>query len=123
VQAAGKKGTYNNLITRAEEQRIGIVIDVRDDDEDVIGTSRNISPITMATSTSCTSGTASTITSRSSGTKHSRRSPKQASEAKLEAKRFKDEYDARYKAAFKDAKNLGAAHAAGGEQVQSIVAG
>ena len=121
VQAARKKGTYNNLFSRVEEQRIGIVIDTLDDDEDVIGTSRNISPITMATTTSCSSGTTSTIASRSSGSsKRSRRSPKQASEARLEAKNFKDEYDARYKAAFKDATNLAAANAAGGEQVQSI---
>ena len=38
-QAARKKGTYNNLISRVEEQRIGIVIDILDDDKDVIGTS------------------------------------------------------------------------------------
>jgi hypothetical protein len=39
-QAATKKGTpYNNLISRVEEQRIGIVIDILDDGKDVIGTS------------------------------------------------------------------------------------
>jgi hypothetical protein len=74
----------------------------------------------MATTTSCSWGiTSTTITSRSSGSKRSRRSPKQASEARLEAKKFKDEYDARYKAAFKDATNLAAVNAAGGEKVNS----
>ena len=111
VQAARKKGTYNNLISRAEERKIGIVIEVLDDD--VSGTSRNISPVTMASD-------ATTTTSKSSGSKRSRRSPKQASEARLEAKRFKEEYDARYKAAFKDATNLVSSNARGEEQVHSI---
>jgi hypothetical protein len=52
--------------------------------------------------------------------KPSRRNPKQASTARLDAKQLKLDYDVRYKAAFKDATNLVAAGNKNGEPVHRI---
>jgi hypothetical protein len=115
VQAARKKGTYNEEIRRAEEKKIGAVIEIMDNDS---ASSGNISPVTMttATTTSSSSGAAAGNTAISSMSselrKRPRQSSKQASVAKLNAKRAKLDYDTRYKAAFKDATNLVAAGAA-----------
>jgi hypothetical protein len=52
--------------------------------------------------------------------KPSRRTPKQASAARLDAKRLKSDYDGRYKEAFKDATNLVAAGAAGNKNAEPV---
>jgi len=112
VKAARDKGTYNNEIRKAEAKKIGVVIDILDDSSG----SRNISPVTMTTTTTNSSSGDTTITSRSSKESkkpRSRRSSKQASMARLDAKRVKLEYDRRYKEAFKDATNLVAANNTG----------
>ena len=107
VKAAREKGTYNEEIRRAEEKKIGAVIEIIDNDS-----SGNISPVTMttATTTSSSSGAAAGNTAISSMSselrKRPRQSSKQASVAKLNAKRAKLDYDTRYKAAFKDATSL-----------------
>jgi hypothetical protein len=113
VQAARAKGTYNHLIEQRAMKlkggRIDMVIDVVTDDSNK---STNISPLTMSTNS------ASSLTSLSQSTKRARRSSKQASACKLQAKRSKLDYDIRYKAAFKEATNLVAAGT--GEPVHAI---
>ena len=115
VKAAREKGTYNEEIRRAEEKKIGAVIEIIDNDS---ASSGNISHITMTTATTTTtssSGAGNTTTNTSVSSelrKRPRRSSKQASVARLNAKRVKLDYDTRYKAAFKDATNLVAAAAA-----------
>ena len=52
--------------------------------------------------------------------KKTRKSPRQASVAKLEAKRVRLDYDHRYKEAFKDATNVVASRNAKGETVQAM---
>ena len=128
VKAAREKGTYNEEIRRAEEKKIGAVIEIIDNDS---ASSGNILPVTMTTATTTSSsssgkaGNSTTITSLSSKLrKRPRQSSKQASVARLNAKRAKLDYDTRYKAAFKDATNLVAAAAANNttarEPVQKI---
>ena len=96
VQATRVKGTtYNDLIEQRAMKikggRIDMVIDVATDDSNE---STNISPVTMS------SNSASSLTSLSQSTKRARRSSKQASACKLQAKRSKLDYEIRYKAAF-----------------------
>ena len=73
----------------------------------------NVSPITMNTNeASCCHSMATTsmqLSASQSIRKKTRCSPKQASIARLDAKRLKMDYEGRYKAAFKDATNLIAA--------------
>jgi hypothetical protein len=114
VQARREKGTYDALRrTRLEEaMQVGLIIDITKADDD---TNRNVSPVTLNTtdlsSSSVSSQSASVLLSSASQSsassrKKSRRSPKQASIARLDAKRLKVEYEDRFKAAFKDATNL-----------------
>ncbi len=110
VRTARKKGTYNDELSK----KIGTVIEILNEDASVL--SRNISPVTMK-SLSSDSTTETTATSVSSSR---RRSSRQASLARLEAKRLKTDYDGRYKAAFKDATNLVVGTNARVEPVQSI---
>jgi hypothetical protein len=118
VQARRVHGTYNGVHIRKpaasqQEEKIDMVIDVTGDDETA---STNVSPVTLYSTQSSSSTSLTTSTSKS--TKRSRLSPKQASAKRLEAKRTRLDYDARYKAAFKDATNLVAATT--GEPVQAI---
>ena len=114
VQARREKGTYDALRrTRLEEaMQVGLIIDITKADDN---TNRNVSPVTLNTtdlsSSSVSSQSASVLLSSASQSsassrKKSRRSPKQASIARLDAKRLKVEYEDRFKAAFKDATNL-----------------
>jgi hypothetical protein len=68
VKAAREKGTYNEEIRRAEEKKIGAVIEIIDNNS---ASSGNISPVTMTTATTTTTsssgaGNTTTITSVSS---------------------------------------------------------
>jgi len=117
VKVRRERGTYDALIRkRVEEsrQQVGFIIDITEDDVD-----RNMSPVTTNTNLSSCRSVASSSQQSSSTTKKSRKSPKQASAARLEAKQLKLEYEGRYKMAFKDATNL-VARNANGEPVQSI---
>jgi prolyl-tRNA editing enzyme YbaK/EbsC (Cys-tRNA(Pro) deacylase) len=123
VKLARKNGTYNSILKAKAEQalrnntKVGIVINI-EHDEDLSQSSRNISPVTMKTlssssnaasssSTSSTTTTAATSTSTSSEAIQSRKSSRQASVERLEAKRLKVDYNGRYKAAaFKEATSL-----------------
>ena len=124
VKARRESGTYDALIREAAEKRVGLIIDVTNENDD--DSSVNVSPVTMnSTNQSSCRSMASSLPSRSSQStrKKTRLSPKQASAAKLEAKRLKLDYDGRYKEAFKDATNLIAAARSDGnkcEPVQSI---
>lgn len=117
VKLARRKGTYDSILKAKAEQvirsnmKVGIVIDI-EQNEDASERSRNISPVTMkslssSSNVTCTSTTtgASTATTSSEG-KRSRKSSRQASLARLEAKRLKVDYEGRYKAAFKEATSL-----------------
>ena len=124
VKTRREKGTYNALILkRVEEARqVGLIIDITKDDDD---SSMNVLPVTMNTNEASCFGSTATSSQRLSASqaseltrKKSRRSPKQASIAQLDAKRLKVEYDGRFKAAFKDATNLIARKT--GEPVQSM---
>jgi hypothetical protein len=127
VKVCRERGTYDALVRRAPGKE-GLIIDTsicHDDGDDL----RDVSPLTKNSSSSTESTTASTTFNKSqesasqSTRKPSRRTPKQASAARLDAKRLKLDYDGRYKAAFKDATNLVAAGTAGnktGEPVHSI---
>jgi hypothetical protein len=110
VKARRESGTYDALIREAAETRVGLIIDItHEDDRD---SSINVPPATMnSTNQSSSRSIASLLPSRSSQStrKKTRLSPKQASAAKLEAKRLKVDDDGRYKEAFKDATNLVAA--------------
>jgi hypothetical protein len=115
VKARREKGTYNALILkRVEEARqVGLLIDITKDDDD---SSMNVSPVTMNTnegSCFCSTATSLQLSASQSTRKKSRRSPRQASIARLDAKRLKLEYEGRYKAAFKDATNRIAARQTG----------
>ena len=117
VKVRRERGTYDALIRkRVEEsrQQVGFIIDITEDDVD-----RNMSPVTTNTNLSSCRSVASSSQQSSSTTKKSRKSPKQASAARLEAKQLKLEYEGRYKMAFKDATNL-VARNANGEPVQNI---
>ena len=114
VQMTRERGTYSNaFLRRSAARNINILIDITDDD------SRIVSPVTMETLPSTCSSVAVSSSQQEmqqsashlhlqlqSTRKKSRLSPKQASVARLEAKRLKLDYDARYKTAFKDATNL-----------------
>jgi hypothetical protein len=115
VKAVREKGTYNKEIRRTEEKKIGALLEIIDND---CAFSGNILPVTMTTATTTTTssagpGNTTTVTSVSSELrKRPRRSSKQASVARLNAKQVKLDYDTRYKAAFEGATNLVAAAAA-----------
>ncbi|KAI2511962.1 hypothetical protein MHU86_2478 [Fragilaria crotonensis] len=108
---------YNKEIRREcekKEQKLGLIIEIPDNGTT---TSRDdISPVTITTinSSLAEGGSDTTIT-----TKKSRQSSRQASIARLDAKRVKLDYDGRYKKAFKDATNLVVANARG-EPVNTI---
>ena len=121
VKARREKGTYNALILkRVEEARqVGLIIDITKDDDD---SSMNVSPVTLNTnegSCFCSTATSLQLSASQSTNKKSRRSPRQASIARLDAKQLKVEYVGRYKAAFKDATNRIAAGQTG-ESVQRM---
>jgi hypothetical protein len=121
VKARREKGTYNALILRRVEEarQVGLIIDITQDDDD---SSMNVSPVTMNTnegSCFCSTATSLQLSASQSTRKKSRRSPRQASIARLDAKRLKVEYEGRYKAAFKDATNRIAAGQTG-ESVQRM---
>ena len=106
VKARKEKGIYNNEIRKEQKRKLGLVIEVPLDDgsqED------DISPLTATTINSFfddTTDIPSTTSLASSKIKKTRKSPRQASVAKLEAKRVRLDYDHRYKEAFKDATNV-----------------
>jgi hypothetical protein len=117
VQMARAKGTYDSVLKKKAEQilknletKVGLVINVDDDDasQTSSGASRNVSPVTTTTLTSLSSSDACTITTRSSSTgeKRYRRTSRQASVERLEDKRFRIDYEGRFKAAFKKATSL-----------------
>jgi guanyl-specific ribonuclease Sa len=96
---ARKKGTYDSVQkAKAEEairmnMKVGLVINI-EESEDASQTSTNITPVTMkslSSSSNATSTSASTATSSAEG-RRSRKSSRQASVAKLEAKRLKVDY-------------------------------
>jgi hypothetical protein len=109
IKVARKNGMYNKEIRREcekKEQKLGLIIEIPDNGTT---TSRDdISPVTITTinSSLAEGGSDTTIT-----TKKSRQSSRQASIARLDAKRVKLDYDDRYKKAFKDATNLVVANA------------
>ena len=145
VKNRRENGTYNLLLRRAEEKRRidNLVVDITSDDGNGVSKEGAVSPITMDTSLTstllqhksvavdCSSQSHSTsqqlllsssLSSSTIKTGVSRLSSKQASVARLEAKRTKLDYDGRFKAAFKDATNLVAQNIGtkGSEPVQSI---
>jgi hypothetical protein len=145
VKTRREHGTYNLLLRRAEEKRRidNLVVDITSDDGNGVSKEGAVSPITMDTSLTstllqhksvavdCSSQSHSTsqqlllsssLSSSTIKTGVSRLSSKQASVARLEAKRTKLDYDGRFKAAFKDATNLVAQNIGtkGSEPVQSI---
>ena len=85
---------------------------MEDDDDKETATTGEVSPLTGATDASELSGAASTTTgatttlNSSRVRKKSRRSPRQAGEARLDAKLEREELNHRYKAAFKQATAL-----------------
>ena len=124
VAVARERGTYDVLKLREEQEIRRLVIAIDDSDNPVcdnsrVGSSRRdptISPVTMESSTNEES-TATTGDNSSGSSKKSkqvfRKSPRQASTARLKTKIVKTEYDMRYKAAFKEITNLVAAAVAG----------
>jgi hypothetical protein len=118
VATARARGTYDVLINslRRDEKIQKIVVEVHDSDweEDQAPAATGmddstISPITMQSLLSVETTTTTDSTIRTPSIKKSRKSPRQASLARLETKRVKTEYDGRYKAAFKNATNFVAA--------------
>ena len=85
---------------------------MEEDDDEATATTGEVSPLTEATDASELSGAASTTTGATttlnSGRvkKKSRRSPRQAGEARLDAKLEREELNHRYKEAFKQATTL-----------------
>ena len=110
VAVARERGTYDILKLREEQEIRRLVIDVDDGDNP----NPTISPVTMESMTTeeCTATTGDSSSSKRKP-KVFRKSPRQASTARLEAKIAKEEYDVLYKAAFKEATNLVAAAVAG----------
>ncbi|KAI2510989.1 hypothetical protein MHU86_3461 [Fragilaria crotonensis] len=111
VKAARDRGSYNDHIRRADTRRIGAFIDITEDEE----TMGVVSPVTMDTTLLSLTSSQPAAPPR----KKTRRSSKQASIARLDAKRSRVDYEGRFKAAFKDATNLVSAKARA-ESVQSI---
>ena len=111
VKAARDRGSYNDHIKRADTRRIGAFIDITEDEE----TMGVVSPVTMDTTLLSLTSSQPAAPPR----KKTRRSSKQASIARLDAKRSRVDYEGRFKAAFKDATNLVSAKARA-ESVQSI---
>ena len=114
IKATRERGTYNDHVRRADARRIGAIIDITEV-EDTTGV---VSPVTIDTSLQSLSSTANSAQT-SPPQKKTRRSPKQASIARLDAKRSKVDYEGRFKAAFKDATNIVAGKASA-ESVQNI---
>lgn len=108
---ARERGTYNILKLREEQEIRWLVIDVDDGDNP----NPTISPVTMESMTTeeCTATMGDSSSSKRKKPKVFRKSPRQASTARLEAKIAKEEYDVLYKAAFKEATNLLAVAVAG----------
>ena len=109
IKVARKNGMYNKEIRskcEKKEQKLGLIIEIPDDGTTTLRD--NISPVTITTinSSLAAGGSNTTIT-----TKKSRQSSRQASIARLDAKRVKLDYGSRYKTAFKDATNLVAVNA------------
>jgi hypothetical protein len=109
IKVARKNGMYNKEIRREcekKEQKLGLNIEIPDDGTTTLRD--NISPVTITTinSSLAAGGSDTTIT-----TKKLRQSSRQASIARLDAKRVKLDYGSRYKKAFKDATNLVAVNA------------
>ena len=110
VQTARKRGTYSGVQIKRpwqQEERmptLNMIINMTADGGHQ-SPSTDLSPVTMSTFDSArsllTHASAPQLTTR----KRTRRSPKQASEYRLQAKRTKVEYDDRYKAAYKAATN------------------
>jgi hypothetical protein len=128
VKARKEKGIYNNQIRKEQKRKLGLVIKVPLDDDGSASQDDDISPLTATTIDSFTNDRTGTITSflpsttatLSASSKKTRKSPRQASVAKLEAKRARLDYDHRYKEAFKDATNIVASKNAKGETVQAM---
>ncbi len=114
IKATRERGTYNDHVRRADARRIGAIMDITED-KDTTGV---VSPVTIDTSLRFLSSTANSAQT-SPPRKKTRRSPKQASVARLDAKRSKVDYEGRFKATFKDATNLVAGKASA-ESVQNI---
>ena len=93
VRAARKQGRYKEEAKRFSIDAIDVDEDARKD--------ALLSPVTLYST-----GSSTTTASRSSKSKQPRRSPRQAILLRLETKQRKTEYDARYKAAFKDATSI-----------------
>jgi hypothetical protein len=112
VKVARDRGSYNDhIVRRADTRRIGAFIDITEDEE----TMGVVSPVTMDTTLLSLTSSQPAAPPR----KKTRRSSKQASIARLDAKRSRVDYEGRFKAAFKDATNLVSAKARA-ESVQSI---
>jgi hypothetical protein len=99
LKVARKSGMYNKEIRReceTKEQKLGLIIEIPDDGTT---TSRdNKSPVTI-TAITVAQGSDTTIT-----TKKLRQSSRQASIARLDAKRVKLDYDSRYKKSIQECK-------------------
>ena len=106
------------MLQTKQQKRLGIVIDLTTADAGQDGRSPTISPITMESSlassavertmnTSAASTTAASQQTMSLSTKkRHRKSVKQATQDRIEAKRLKTDADNRYKAAFKEATSI-----------------
>ncbi len=122
VKARREKGTNNALILKRQEEvrQVGLIIDITKDDDN---SSMIVSPVTMNTkkggSCFCSTATLLQLSASQLTRKKSRRSPKQTSITRLDAKRLKVDYEGRFTAAFKEATNLIAARKTG-ESVQSM---
>jgi hypothetical protein len=128
IKARKEKGIYNNEIRKEQKRKLGLVIKVPLDDGST-SQDDDISPLTSTTINSLfinnTTGKTSLPSTKSSSAssnkiKKTQKSPRQASVAKLEAKRVRLDYDHRYKEAFKDATTTVASKNAKGETVQAM---
>ena len=116
VLSARKKGTYDVLKLREEQEIRNLVIAIQDDSCDPL--SEQDPTISPLTSTTRTDGSMVTTEASSFGSKSKKQSFRRSSKQKsmlrlLESENEKDEYDMLYKVAFKEATNLLAAAVAG----------
>jgi hypothetical protein len=116
VLSARKKGTYDVLKLREEQEIRNLVIAIQDDGGNPLSEQEpTVSPVTTTTTDASTMTTteASLGSSNKQSRQSFRKSSKQASNIRLEMKTEKEEYDIMYKVAFKEATYLLAADVAG----------
>jgi hypothetical protein len=117
VLSARKKGTYDVLKLREEQEIRNLVIAIQDDScNPLLEQDPTVSPVTTTTtdaSTSMATTEASLGSSKKQARQSFRESSKQASTVRLKMKTEKEEYDIMYKVASKEATNLLVAAVAG----------